>query len=61
MLKKFMAARLDFLNLIVTISQSNLEEPSSYSNTMYDGRLSQHSTVMMAVQMRVLRQFCAFS
>lgn len=56
-----MAVRLDFLNCIVTISQSNLEEPSSNSNTVHYGRLSQCSTVMTAVQMRVLKQFCTFS
>lgn len=56
-----MAARIDFQNFIVTISQSNLEEPSSYSSTMYDERLSHCSVVMMAVQMRILWQFRAFS
>lgn len=55
MLKKFIAAKLDFQNFIVTASQSNLKVPSSCSNAMHYGRLSWRSTVMMAVQMKVLR------
>jgi len=54
MLRKLVAARLNFQNFIVTISQRNLEELSGYSSSMHDGRLLHRSAVMMAEQMRIL-------
>lgn len=56
-----MAARVNFQNFTVTISQRNLEELSSYSISMHDGRLLHCSAVMIAEQMRILQQFRTFS